>query len=341
MSHGVSPHLTRMLLEAGRRSGVDGSRLTGIPGLTVVGEEHVRIPTTTLLHVWETISGAMAEAGGGARAMELWRPGRLGVWDYLFPAADTLHDALHASGRHFATIADPADTLRVTRDGEGVTVTWHGPYQEQPSFPLIAEFVPAMLLGVAGSGAGRRLVPVRVRLPHRPPPRHDLLADVYGTRRIEFEAGPPAVTFSEADADAPFPGADPALAAILDDHARITVATARPVLDWLGRFHLALEDAVGAGTPELADVARRLAMGPRTLQRRLRDEGTSWRDELERFRRQRVEHLLRETSMTLEAISARSGYSDPRALRRAVHRWYGRGPAALRTAARADRAGRT
>ncbi|TMR01193.1 AraC family transcriptional regulator [Actinomadura soli] len=67
-------------------------------------------------------------------------------------------------------------------------------------------------------------------------------------------------------------------------------------------------------------------MGPRTLQRRLSDEGTSWRDELERFRQQRVEHLLRETSMTLEAISARSGYSDPRALRRAVHRWYGRGP---------------
>ncbi|MFC9970853.1 hypothetical protein ACFVH6_08115 [Spirillospora sp. NPDC127200] len=85
-----------------------------------MGEEHVRIPTATLLRVWETISGAMAEAGGGARAMELWRPGRLGV----------------------------------TRDGEGVTVTWNGPYQEHPSFPLIAEFVPAMLLGVAGSGAG-------------------------------------------------------------------------------------------------------------------------------------------------------------------------------------------
>ncbi|REE96666.1 helix-turn-helix domain-containing protein [Thermomonospora umbrina] len=263
MLHGVSPHLTRMLLEAGRRSGVHRSQLGRIPGLTVVGEEHVRIPTATLLRVWETISEAMAEAGGGARG------------------------------------------------------------------------VPAMLLGVAGWGAGRRFVPVRVRLPHRAPPRHDPLTEVYGVRRIEFEAGPPAVTFSEADADAPFPRADPALAAILDEHARITVATARPVLDWLGRFHLALEDAVGAGPPELADVARRLAMGPRTLQRRLSDEGTSWRDELERFRRQRVEHLLRETSMTLEAISARSGYSHPRALRRAVHRWHGCGPAALRTSLRA------
>ncbi|MFI0404932.1 helix-turn-helix domain-containing protein [Actinomadura sp. 3N508] len=341
MLHGVSPHLTRMLLEAGRRSGVHRSQLGRVPGLTVVDEEHVRIPTATLLRVWEAISGPMAEAGGGARVMELWRPGRLGVWDYLFTAADTLHDALHACGRHFATIADPADSLGVTRDGDGVTVTWHGPYREHPSFPLIAEFVPAMLLGAAGSGAGRRLVPVRVRLPHRAPPQHDLLTDVYGTRQIEFEAGPPAVTFSEADADAPLPGADPALAAILDEHARVTVATARPVLDWLGRFHLALEDAVGAGPPELADVARRLAMGPRTLQRRLSDEGTSWRDELERFRRQRVEHLLRETSMTLEAISARAGYSDPRALRRAVHRWYGFGPAALRTSSRGDRAGRT
>jgi transcriptional regulator GlxA family with amidase domain len=54
-------------------------------------------------------------------------------------------------------------------------------------------------------------------------------------------------------------------------------------------------------------------MSPRTLQRRLREEGTSWREELEKLRQRRVERLLRETSLSVESIAARIGFPGPRA----------------------------
>jgi AraC-like DNA-binding protein len=61
------------------------------------------------------------------------------------------------------------------------------------------------------------------------------------------------------------------------------------VLGWLDRFHAVLESAIDSGPPSLEQVAHRLAMSPCTLQRRLREEGTSWREELERQRQRRVE----------------------------------------------------
>jgi AraC-like DNA-binding protein len=68
------------------------------------------------------------------------------------------------------------------------------------------------------------------------------------------------------------------------------------------------------------DVARMLAVSPRTLQRRLADESTSWRAELDAVRRERATALLRQGTTT-DATAQRLGYSGSRALRRALRRW--------------------
>lgn len=61
-------------------------------------------------------------------------------------------------------------------------------------------------------------------------------------------------------------------------------------------------------------------MSPRSLQRRLEEEGTSWREEVDAVRREQAARLLREGA-SRAAMAAQLGYSDVRALRRAVRRW--------------------
>lgn len=70
----------------------------------------------------------------------------------------------------------------------------------------------------------------------------------------------------------------------------------------------------------LRKVARLLAVSPRTLQRRLAEEGTSWRAELDAARHERAAQLLRQ-GLTHQATATRVGYSGSRALRRARRRW--------------------
>ncbi|WP_218719174.1 helix-turn-helix domain-containing protein [Nocardia sp. MH4] len=72
-------------------------------------------------------------------------------------------------------------------------------------------------------------------------------------------------------------------------------------------------------------MVRRSAAGnePAHLQRRLAEHETTWRSEAEQVRRQRALELLRNPDLSMRSIARRVGYSDERALRRAVRRWHG------------------
>jgi AraC-like DNA-binding protein len=71
----------------------------------------------------------------------------------------------------------------------------------------------------------------------------------------------------------------------------------------------------------MEDVARRLAVSPRTLQRRLAERGTTWRAELDTVRRFRAQQARQFASPTMASLATRLAYSDVRSVRRAIRRW--------------------
>ena len=82
--------------------------------------------------------------------------------------------------------------------------------------------------------------------------------------------------------------------------------------------------------PSFAEQARRHAASERTLRRRLADCGTTYDAIVDGVRRERVEQLLRRPEPTLREITRQAGFSDDRALRRAIRRWHGTSPLRLR-----------
>lgn len=91
------------------------------------------------------------------------------------------------------------------------------------------------------------------------------------------------------------------------------------------------------GTVTLAMVARQLALHPKTFQRRLADEGTTFGSLLEDTRRELVEHYLRDTDLGLTQVARELGYAEQSVLTRSVTRWFGTGPAKLREQLRGPR----
>lgn len=84
------------------------------------------------------------------------------------------------------------------------------------------------------------------------------------------------------------------------------------------------------GSATLAVTARQFRMHPKTLQRRLADEGTTFADVLDDLRRTLAQRWLEDTDMTLAHLSHELGYSDQSVLTRACHRWFGVSPAQFR-----------
>lgn len=78
--------------------------------------------------------------------------------------------------------------------------------------------------------------------------------------------------------------------------------------------------------PTLSDIAGELDMHPRTLRRRLADEGTSFRDLLNEARSAVAVDLLCNVGLTVDEVSRRLGYTEVSTFSHAFKRWYGVAP---------------
>jgi AraC-like DNA-binding protein len=81
------------------------------------------------------------------------------------------------------------------------------------------------------------------------------------------------------------------------------------------------------GEPALGAVAAKLHMSPRSLQRRLRDEGTSFARVLSGLRHDLALRHLRNPQITIGDVAFLLGFSEVSAFHRAFKRWTGRTPA--------------
>lgn len=79
-----------------------------------------------------------------------------------------------------------------------------------------------------------------------------------------------------------------------------------------------------------AEVARALFVTPRTLARRLKREGTGFREIRAQLLAEMSAQYLRESDLSVESIAALLGYHDAANFRRAFRRWFGQAPATFR-----------
>ena len=87
------------------------------------------------------------------------------------------------------------------------------------------------------------------------------------------------------------------------------------------RVHRTLRTLLLHGRSSGADVAQSLAMHRRTLQRRLRAEGTTFQQVLDRVRFAVAKDLLEDSTAAVIDISAALGYADDVSFIRAFRRW--------------------
>ncbi|MFO0610864.1 MAG: AraC family transcriptional regulator ligand-binding domain-containing protein [Polyangiales bacterium] len=246
-----------------------------------------------------------------------------GYLGFAAMAASTLGEAIALAAR-FAPTVTTAFSLRLTR---GATEASLALEEEADLGPARDAVVLALVVGLWRMGCaltGREL-DGRAELALPEPAyvarlRGSLPAARFGavTHRLVFDA---------ATLDLPLTTADPAALALAQEQCeRAAEALATKAL---ARAR-ALVPKAGGGFRTREEVARRLGLSVRTLERRLAEGGASYRALLEGARRERAEAMLRAGSQPVEAIAEALGYSDAANFTRAFRRWTGATPAAWR-----------
>ncbi|MBL8267088.1 AraC family transcriptional regulator [Steroidobacter sp.] len=88
---------------------------------------------------------------------------------------------------------------------------------------------------------------------------------------------------------------------------------------------------LGSGECTNERIAAELCMHPRTLQRRLRAEGTSFDDIRDELRREVAYQYIQNCDLPLKQLAEKLGYADASILSRSCYRWFSVSPQQLRT----------
>lgn len=154
--------------------------------------------------------------------------------------------------------------------------------------------------------------------------------------RLRFQARQAAIVFPVADLRCPLALADSrAYAAALRDLERLDFLYGGGLADKVQRV---LRRVLITGDPDATDLrgmARLFALHPRTLNRRLHAEGTSFRAVLEGTRYDIARQLLRDTRLPATEIAHGLGYSSSAGFSHAFRRWSGATATAWRARHRA------
>ncbi|MEU6972211.1 helix-turn-helix domain-containing protein [Kitasatospora aureofaciens] len=334
----MSSALSRVIVDVAADLGIAPPGYAHLSGMApeYLNDDLYRIPVVSISQVCEQLATIAPWPEVAALLVQRSQQGALGLWDYLITSAPTLLEGIQEAISLLSVVADPGTlVVDVVENGRQVTVSHLCPtgYGYEVSWSR-RTYALGLYQRRLSEAACSRLVPVHVTLTAGAPPDHGPLVKMFGTQSIEFEAPTSSITFLAADLQRPSPYAQPGLSTLLRRQVEQNLATAIPLHSWLDTFQASVRALCSQDDLSLAAVAQRMALSPRTLQRRLDKCGTTWTDQVERVRREQVVALLRDTDLSIEAIATRTGYADARALRRAVQRWYGDTPGTLRQALR-------
>lgn len=139
-----------------------------------------------------------------------------------------------------------------------------------------------------------------------------------------------AVVFTAADAARPFMTANDQMWAIFEPNLNMRMQDLQNESTFRERVRACLMEIIATGQYSMADVASRLAISTRTLQRRLKDEGTNFRAELDSLREELAINYLSKTDYSSGQIAFLLGYEDPNSFFRAFRTWTGQTPEYVR-----------
>ena len=290
-----------------------------------------RVPITSYVALYNTVVRALDDEGFALFSAPL----RTGTFEFLCRSvigAANLGEALERAAR-FLRLVLPDLRVSLERSGDSAwleiaEVRRLRPRSADPCRVFAFEWLLRLMHGLACWLVGRGIALDQVRFPYPKPPHYADYALIY-TEHSVFAGKSLLATFDAALLDLPVIRDAPDLAAFLEGApGKISMLyrrdreMVRTVRDLLARDL--------AAAPSLEEAARRLHVSARTLHRRLRAEGSSFRAIKDSVRRELAIARLEKTRDSVARIASDLGYAEPSAFFRAFHEWAGVAPTAYR-----------
>jgi len=294
-----------------------------------------RISALSQARLFEYAAEAIGDTAFGLRLAQETDPREAGLLFYAVSAGKDLREALALFARYSRIVNDSVRVAIVPR-AEGVTLTLNFLGVPRHRSKQNIEFGIAVVLKALREVSGRNIGPSRVRFSHLR--ITDLKEfDRFYNYRVEFGAPTDELDFGLDVLNLPLVTSDQYLLETLRPYCE-EAAKARHTA--AGSLRTLVENEIYRllphGRANVARVAKALGVSPRTLGRRLAEEGTNFAKLMDDLRRTLSLQYVREPNFTMAQIAWLLGYERSESFTHAFRRWAGQPPSQVRSASQTD-----
>lgn len=299
----------------------DVARKAHLP-LTVIDEPVVT--TVQYYAIWQAYADLAGDAATGIVKMVA----AFETAQYPPAALATFHardyrDALARMTRYKQMC--PPEILRLREAGRMGIVELGWEHPARPGPPVLAGITLAYLLELGRRGTNGRLTAHSV----------EFAGDMGNVRILEAYFGCPVrvgaevnrLTLQGGDLDRPFGSYNEELLAILTPALDRSLSERQSRLNLSDKVKWTLSRCLSRGRVDIRSVAGEFGLSDRTLQRRLTDEGTTFKRLLAEARREQALAYLADPALDIQEVAFLVGYEDSNSFHRAFRSWEGTTPA--------------
>lgn len=270
---------------------------------------------------------AIGETGREGLAVEMKPKLPIGVFgplDYLASASASVAEGMSFCCRYFELIAGETELYVLDAGSGSVRVcVRNGKWFEGSE--LSDELALSLLAGRFCDLAEDPVWPVEVHLPRPKPRADDAWQAAFGAARVCYGQPTACIVYTRDAWHTPLRSAVPQLAQLLD--SQLCTATSQTSLVREARDAIRTLLADGAAQ---AQVARRLGVSTRSLQRGLAQAGLTFRELQAEVRSAEAARWLGEPRLRIQDVADRLGFLELASFSRAFRTWTGMSPAAYR-----------
>jgi AraC-like DNA-binding protein len=294
-----------------------------------VNTDQIRVSAAAQAKFLELAAEALHDPALGLHLAMNVNPREVGLLFYVASAGKDLGEAIALFAR-YCRIVNEAVRVQLTRRGTDLVVEVHLVGVTRFRATQNAEFGIAMIVRSLREITGRKVHPTSITLVHMRNSSGPEFERFCGCP-VEFGGSSDQLVFSHYSLAAPLITEDVHL---LDTLRPICDEAARQRETAPGSLRAQVENEAQKllphGRAQRHHVAKRLAVSPRTLARKLASEGTTFEDVIDELRRSLALQYIKTPGISLSQIAWLLGYEGGTSFNHAFRRWTGRPPSAAR-----------
>ncbi len=316
----VASTLAHKLEELGV-SPADVLRQAALPA-GLFSQDRILVSTEEFFSLYRGLADASRDPAIGLKLGAEPRMERYSPTSILAVSARSLRDALERMAR-YKQLTCPEE-LRVVERGNEAFVQFRWTLAQEKEPPVLVDQCFSRTVGIARRGTDGLVNPKRIEL--RGPARSRKMYEAHFGCPVKFDAHHNTLVFATVDLDRPFLTHNADLYAMVAPQLEAELSQARTAQTLGEQVKGVLKQLLASRRPGIEDVAKEMRLSPRTLQRRLAEEGETFQQLPQSARRELAHHYLLHSSLELNETAYILGYEDSHSFFRAFHGWEGVSP---------------